>query len=182
MYSGNIVPTKGPDFLLEAMKELEPPWREQVAVLFLGEGHLRESLQDIAGLSPAVTVRFAGFQNQHALSRFYHAADMLVMPSRASETWGIVVNEALHHGLPCVVSSAVGSAPDLVQEGITGATFEVASTQDLVRAILRTIDLLRLPELRSRCQEHVQSYALDVAARGIARAYWEALGSSVGDG
>jgi glycosyltransferase involved in cell wall biosynthesis len=132
-------------------------------------------------LSPAVTVRFAGFQNQHSLSRFYHAADMLVMPSRASETWGLVVNEALHHGLPCVVSSAVGSAPDLVQEGITGATFQAASTRDLACAILRTMDLLRLPELRLRCQEHVQAYGLDVAARGIARAYREAVGSSGGD-
>jgi glycosyltransferase involved in cell wall biosynthesis len=182
LFSGKLVPRKGPDLLLEAVKELGPTLREQVTVIFLGEGCLREPLQDIAGLSPAVTVRFAGFQNQHSLSRFYHAADMLVMPSRASETWGLVVNEALHHGLPCVVSSAVGSAPDLVQEGITGATFESGSSRDLVRAILLTMDLLRLPELRSRCQEHVQSYALDVAARGIARAYWEALGSSAGDG
>jgi len=181
LFSGKLVSGKGPDLLLEAVKGLSHPLRKQLAVLFLGEGQLRPSLQTLAESTPEVAVRFAGFQNQRSLSQFYHAADMLVLPS-FSETWGLVVNEALHHGLPCVVSTAVGSALDLVHEGITGATFEVASTLDLARAILRTIDLLRLPELRSRCQQHAQSYGLDVAARGIARAYREAVVSSGGDG
>ena len=175
---GKLVPQKGPDLLLEAVKELKLPLREQVAVLFLGEGHLRESLQDLAESSPAITARFAGFQHQRSLSQFYSAADMLVMPS-VSETWGLVVNEALHHGLPCVVSNTVGAAPDLVEEGVTGVTFEAASARDLSRAITRAVDLLRMPELRVRCRERVSGYSLDVAARGIARAYREVTNSNV---
>jgi glycosyltransferase involved in cell wall biosynthesis len=159
--------------LLEAVKKLRLPLRKEVAVLFLGEGHLRESLQGLAESQPAITVRFAGFQNQRSLSRFYNAADMLVMPSRVSETWGLVVNEALHHGLPCVVSNTVGAARDLVEEGVTGVTFEAASACDLSRAITRAVDLLGMPELRVRCRERVSGYSIDAAARGIARAYWE---------
>ena len=180
LFSGKLVSWKGPDLLLEAVKELKLPLRKRVAVLFLGEGNLREPLQDLAESSPAITVRFAGFQNQRSLSRFYHAADMLVMPSQG-DTWGLVVNEALHHGLPCVVSSAVGAARDLVEEGVTGATSEAASARDLSRAITRTIDLLSMPELRVRCRERVSGYSLDAAARGIARAYWEVTDSSVCD-
>lgn len=177
LFSGKLVSRKGPDLLLAAVKELRASLREQVAVLFLGDGQLRGSLQDLAVSTPAVDVRFVGFQNQRSLSRFYHAADILVMPSRVSETWGLVVNEALHHGLPCVVSSAVGSAPDLVVEGVTGATFEVASVPDLRRAIEQTVDLLSVPELRARCREKVGQYSIYAAARGIARAYWEAVDS-----
>ena len=174
------MPRKGPELILEAVKELRQTWRKHIAVLFLGEGHLRESLQDFAGSTPVIAARFVGFQNQRSLSRFYHAADMLVMPSLVSETWGLVVNEALHHGLPCVVSSAVGAAPDLVEEGVTGATFEVGSAGDLGRAIQQTMDLLTMPELRVRCQQKVHLYSLDAAARGIARAYREAVSTGGG--
>ena len=173
LFSGKLVSRKGPDLLLEAVKELRQSWRKQVAVIFLGEGHLRGSLQDYAESTPKISTRFVGFQNQRSLSRFYHAADMLVMPSRMSETWGLVVNEALHHGLPCVVSSAVGSAPDLVEEGVTGAIFEAGSVRELSRAIERATELLNMPELRARCRQRVHLYSTDAAARGIARAYWD---------
>jgi glycosyltransferase involved in cell wall biosynthesis len=42
----------------------------------------------------------------------------LVVPS-ASETWGLVVNEAMACGLPAIVSSAVGCATDLVVDNCT---------------------------------------------------------------
>ena len=42
------------------------------------------------------------------------AADCLVLPSDYRETWGLVVNEALASGLPCIVSDACGCAEDLV--------------------------------------------------------------------
>jgi glycosyltransferase involved in cell wall biosynthesis len=41
------------------------------------------------------------------------AADCLVLPSY-SETWGLVVNEALASDLPCIVSDACGCAENLV--------------------------------------------------------------------
>ena len=34
-------------------------------------------------------------------------ADCLALPSDSAETWGLVVNEALAAGVPCVVSDAV---------------------------------------------------------------------------
>ena len=56
---------------------------------------------------------FTGFLNQTEISRAYVAADCLVLPSDHGETWGLVVNEALASGLPCLVSDACGCAEDL---------------------------------------------------------------------
>jgi glycosyltransferase involved in cell wall biosynthesis len=42
------------------------------------------------------------------------AADCLVLPSDFGETWGLVVNEAMASGLPCIVSDACGCAEDLI--------------------------------------------------------------------
>ena len=63
-----------------------------------------------AALPPA---SFVGFLNQTEISRAYVAADCLVLPSDHGETWGLVVNEALASGLPCLVSDACGCAEDL---------------------------------------------------------------------
>ncbi len=77
----------------------------------MGSGAEHESLQQLAANAPALRVRFVEFQAQRQLSPYYHAADLLVLPSLEAETWGLVVNEALHHGLPGVVSEAVGCRP-----------------------------------------------------------------------
>ena len=61
------------------------------------------------------TASFVGFLNQSEISRAYVAADCLVLPSDATETWGLVVNEAMASGLPCIVSNACGCAEDLVE-------------------------------------------------------------------
>jgi glycosyltransferase involved in cell wall biosynthesis len=56
---------------------------------------------------------FAGFLNQTEISKAYVAADCLVLPSDYGETWGLVVNEAMASGLPCVISDQSGCAEDL---------------------------------------------------------------------
>ncbi len=59
------------------------------------------------------TASFAGFLNQTEISRAYVAADCLVLPSDYSETWGLVVNEAMASGLPCIISDHCGCAWEL---------------------------------------------------------------------
>ncbi len=119
-------------------------------------------------------VTFAGFQNQSALSSFYHAADLLVLPSRAEETWGLVVNEAMLHGLPCIVSTTVGSQPDLVLPGETGEVCVPGDAADLARALATLIARLEDEGLAKRCRDRVAKYSVAEAARGLASA-WQAV-------
>ncbi len=171
LFSGKLSVRKGPDLLLEAVKNLPPRLRKEVVVLFMGEGELKRKLSDTAKKSPSSRTHFAGFQNQTELSPRYHAADLLIMPSRHSEVWGLVVNEALHHGLPCVVSEAVGCAPDLIEEGITGEIFATDSAKSLAEAIQRALPLVGNPAVRDKCREKVGDYTIQRAAEGISRAY-----------
>ena len=140
-------------------------------MLALGSGDQQAALQTMARESPPVTVTCLGFQNQTRLSAYYHAADLLVLPSDSAETWGLVVNEALHHGVPCVVSDAVGSAPDLIRSGITGETFETGSVSSLAAALESCWPLMGLAGVREDCRRAVSAYTVEKAAEGIARAY-----------
>ncbi|MGA2742887.1 MAG: glycosyltransferase, partial [Bryobacteraceae bacterium] len=106
---------------------------------------------------------------------YYHAADLLVLPSLHSETWGLVVNEALHHGLPCVVSEAVGCAPDLIQPGVTGEIAATGSAESLTAAIVRALPIVGRAEVREWCRAKVSGYTVQQAAQGIAQAYCEAV-------
>lgn len=173
LFSGKAIAKKAPELLIEAAARLPQEIQRKVAVVFLGDGPLRPSLA--ACSAPNLTVTFLGFRNQTQLSPYFHAADLLVLPSRSGETWGLVVNEALHHGLPSVVSSAVGSAPDLILPGETGEIFASENVDALVAALKKASGLCGRPAIRERCRAQVDKYTVQQAAAGIARAYARVL-------
>ena len=177
LFSGKLSHRKGPDLILHAVKQLPSDVREKISVVFLGSGQLRNELERLAQEPPRVNVFFPGFQNQTQLSPFYHAADLLILPSRESEPWGLVVNEALHHGLPCVVSEAVGCAPDIIENGVTGVVFETGSSQSLAAALQQAFNFIGRDDVRRNCRRKVSGYSVENAAKGIAEAYWREVGN-----
>ncbi len=170
MFSGKLVPIKAPVDLLAAIKTLPSDLRTRIVLLVVGDGPLREQLHDVANMAPHVNTRFVGFQIQKSLSPYFHAADILVLPSQY-DTWGLVVNEALHHGVPCIVSTNVGCAPDLIQCGKTGDIFKAGSKDALAGAIERIAPLVGRPDVRQQCRHKVSPFTVSNAAEGIAHAY-----------
>jgi glycosyltransferase involved in cell wall biosynthesis len=175
LLSGKLVRRKRPDLLPRAIRALPSDLRARVHVLVLGSGDQQPVLESLAREEPSIRMTFLGFQNQSRLSAYYHSADLLVLPSESGETWGLVVNEALHHGLPCVVSDAVGCAPDLIDPGRTGDSFESGCVPALARALERAWPLMGDSGARERCRQQVANYTVEKAAAGIARAYCEAV-------
>jgi glycosyltransferase involved in cell wall biosynthesis len=170
LYSGKLVHRKGVDLVIAAITNLPQALQQRIVLMLLGDGEMRNALQTMADHAKLDT-RFIGFQNQAQLSVYYNAADMLVVPSRDNETWGLVVNEALHHGLPCVVSDKVGSAIDLIESGYNGDIFAANSVEALTQSLHKTIQLLQEPDIAERCRSMVQSHSVANAAEGIAKAY-----------
>jgi glycosyltransferase involved in cell wall biosynthesis len=170
-FSGKLSPRKAPNQIVEAVKAFPRHMRERTVILTIGDGELRDNLQAACNVAPEVAIRQIGFQHQKNLSRFYHASDLLVLPSLHSETWGLVVNEALHHGVPAIISNAVGCAPDLIVPGRTGETFTAGSVSELTAALLRGLRLVGDPVARTHCRSHVENYTIAKAAEGVAAAY-----------
>jgi glycosyltransferase involved in cell wall biosynthesis len=171
LFSGKLVSRKGVDLLPAAVRLLPDDLRRRVVLLFLGDGELRPQLEAECDHEPRVGGRFLGFQNQTALSRFYHAADLLVLPSRQGETWGLVVNEALEHGLPVVAADAVGSVPDLVHPGRTGEVFQTPTAEAVAAVIGRAAVLVGRSDVRGYCRGVVSAYSVAAAAAGIEAAF-----------
>jgi glycosyltransferase involved in cell wall biosynthesis len=132
LYVGKLVPFKRPLDGVRAVALLG----SGVTLLLAGAGELGDELAATAK-ALGVDLRAAGFVNQSELGRVYGIADCLILPSDAQETWGLVVNEALATGLPCVVSESVGCRPDLIREGETGYTHPMGDIRALAAALGR---------------------------------------------
>jgi glycosyltransferase involved in cell wall biosynthesis len=107
-----LAPHKGQDLLIEALAGLvETDWD----CVLVGPLDREPAFTDrvralIRQYRLEQRVRLAGVLTGAALNRAYAIADLLVVPSR-SETYGIVVTEALAHGLP-VLAAGVGGLPE----------------------------------------------------------------------
>ncbi|MFN7918894.1 MAG: glycosyltransferase [Bryobacteraceae bacterium] len=169
LFSGKLITRKRPMHVIEAIGSLAESVRQRFVAVFLGDGPERMAVE-AAARRLNVPARILGFQNQRMLSRYYHASDMLMLPS-AHETWGLVVNEALHHGLPCVVSENVGCAPDLIRSGVTGEIVARDSASSYGLALTRVAERLEDASLPEKCRDQVGGHTVAKAAEGIALAY-----------
>lgn len=169
LFSGKLIPRKRPQALLQAVQRLDPEIRRRVRVMFMGEGEERKALSAQAAAA-GIPAHFLGFKNQTQLSRYYHVSDLLVFPS-SWEPWGLVVNEALHHGVACVVTDAVQSQPDLIQPGQTGEVCPAESAEKLAVEIERALSWGGSAGVREACRRKVADYSVEKAAEGIALAY-----------
>jgi glycosyltransferase involved in cell wall biosynthesis len=120
-----VTPDKGHDVLVDALATVrELPWRCTCVGSLDRDpafaGGVRARARD-RGLVDRV--RFAGARTDAELEGAYAAADLLVLASYA-ETYGMVVTEALAHGLPVLatdvggVTEALGQAEDGTRPGL----------------------------------------------------------------
>jgi glycosyltransferase involved in cell wall biosynthesis len=137
---GTLSPLKGQDLLLEALGGLvDLSWRCTLA------GPLDRDPRFVASLTRRATatgiadhVRMPGTRTRTALRLEYEDADLLVVPSR-TETYGMVVTEALAAGVP-VVATAVGGIPEAVGRtacGVPGLLVPPDDSAALAAALAR---------------------------------------------
>ena len=164
LFSGKLIFKKAPDLIIEAFSRLSAERRATTRILFLGSGVMLDELKKAAEQFPGRVI-FAGFVNQRELPGYYLAADMLILPSRRmGETWGLVVNEALHAGCGVIVSDAVGSH----REFGTWERVRVIREGDAEGCAKAIEELAGFPRSFDWCEKAMESYTVRAAATAIA--------------
>lgn len=176
LFAGKLRRSKRPVELVQAVARLGPG----ATLMVVGSGPLEPDVRDEAARS-GVALTMAGFMNQSELGEAYAIADCLALPSDAAETWGLVVNEALATGLPCVVSDAVGCGPDLVDEGITGYVHPLDDIEALASALAKVRRRLQEGhDWRPACRARAAAFGLDELTAGVVRACRSVIAHSPG--
>ena len=137
MYCGRLSNEKNPAALLRAYHQISDPAK---VLIFVGDGRLRQELQEYIASNNIESVYFTGFQDRYEVSKFYAIADVLAVPSHREAT-GMVVYEGMNFGVPVVVSDQVGAGVDLVIDGHNGYTFHEGNEDELADRLQGILDL-----------------------------------------
>ncbi|WP_191566669.1 glycosyltransferase [Metabacillus idriensis] len=115
VYCGSLNESKGIYNLLLLFKELIS-LKEDLGLIIVGDGPERNKMEEmVENLKLGEKVIFKGFLQPPQLKEVYSNSDLLIFPS-LSDTFGLVVNEAMCAGLPIICSQYAGAARDLVSD------------------------------------------------------------------
>lgn len=117
LYSGRLAPEKDVLLIPEALVLLPADQLRQLHLISVGSGPLHQEWDRRIAAVLGDRFHSLGFLNQTEIGRAYAVADALVLPSLHSETWGLVVHEALAFGLQVLLSDGVGCGEDLLALG-----------------------------------------------------------------
>jgi glycosyltransferase involved in cell wall biosynthesis len=164
LFVGRLIERKGIDVLLDAFRRVDGG-----ELWIVGDGPLRSLAEAAAASDPRILV--CGHLEGRELADIYARASVLVLPS-LYEVWGLVVDEALAHGVPAIATEEVGSAADLLDVGVNGLIVPPGSSERLAEAMRAVAQWS--PEQRQRCarrsQEKLEMWSIDRAVDGFLRA------------
>ncbi|WP_297513812.1 glycosyltransferase [uncultured Caulobacter sp.] len=151
VYFGRLSPEKGLVTLIRAAK------LSGVPVKIIGRGpqldELRTLVEDLGA-----PVEFLGFLQGDALWSVVGAARAVVLPSEWYENSPLSVLEAFGRGKP-LIGARIGGIPELIEEGVTGWSFESGNVESLAET-LRRVSALPADTLRDMaraCRTYVES-------------------------
>jgi glycosyltransferase involved in cell wall biosynthesis len=100
----------------------------------IGDGPLRENLQQIVKRDGIKNIEFTGKMNFTDAMEMLRHSKFMIMPAIWYETFGMIVIEAFACGEP-VIASRHGAMAELVENGKTGLLFEPGNAVELAEKI-----------------------------------------------
>lgn len=126
-YVGRLSHEKGVNTLLEAAKQL--PYK----LMVIGGGPLSDELKAKANDSKG-SIEFVGYKQWDEIKTLVGKARFTVIPSEWYENNPLSVIEAQCLGTP-VLGANIGGIPELIDNEVTGMTFESRNVDDLTKKI-----------------------------------------------
>lgn len=99
---GQFIHRKGFDILIKAF-EIAKKEIPEIKLFIIG-GNATEEYLDIIKKSSIKDVYFFPFTDKNVLSEYYLASDLFILATR-EDIWGLVINEALGHGIPTLTTN-----------------------------------------------------------------------------
>jgi len=126
VYLGRLTQVKGIETLCRVAAEL--PYK----LIVIGGGDMESDLRKMyAGKS----IEFKGQKNWNEIRPILESARFMVIPSEWSENNPLSVIESQSLGTP-VLGARIGGIPELIEEGVSGMTFESGNAEDLKTKII----------------------------------------------
>lgn len=120
LFVGRLTYVKNLEWLIERFAH-----HPELDLTIIGAGELEDKLKSIA----SENVHLLGPIANSELSKYYQESDVFILPS-LSETYGLVVEEALNNGTPVLLSHMIGCQDNLVVANKVGLVFKLNDVED----------------------------------------------------
>ncbi len=179
LYLGYLVPRKNVKLLLQAVYQLSKKRRDFILDI-VGDGSDKPELENFVqehGIEDLV--KFHGFRQKEELPNFLANSRALLFQTDF-DIWGLVLNEAMASGVPCLASFNAGATTDLIDENLTGIAINYENTTMVVEKIEFFIENPKISaQMGQRAAEFIRTQVnLETAANGFLEAVNIASGNN----
>ena len=150
---GQFIERKGYDVLIKASDYLG----DDTGIYIVG-GNPPQSYIELKETYNANKVHFIGFQTPENLIDYYRAADLFVHPTR-KDIWGLVINEAMAHGLPVITTQNCIAGLELVTEE-NGIIVSPDNEEELANAI-KTVFSMDYRSMGDHSKKTIRAFTIE---------------------
>ena len=167
-----LVVWKGVQILLEALANVQYDY----TCLIVGSGKNQRDdcefdlIKQTAELGLTEKVQFLGWRD--SVENYYQISDILIHPALKPEPFGLVVIEAMTHGIP-VIATNVGGPVETILDGETGFLVPAGDTAALTEKINLILGNRQLAEVIGRNAKEIamQTYIQEIETKKIEELY-----------
>jgi glycogen synthase len=170
-FLGRITYQKGPQYFVDAALQVLKKI-PTVHFVMAGSGDMLPAMiERVAKLKLSSRFHFTGFLNAEQVARIWSISELYVMPS-VSEPFGLAPLEAIHSGVPVIISKQSGVA-EVMPHAIQVNFWEVDSLANAMYNVLRHKSLYKT--LKKESKKSLQGITWKAAATRINHLYHEVI-------
>jgi phosphatidylinositol alpha-mannosyltransferase len=175
LFVGRLESRKGVKYLIEAFARVKQEVPDS-RLIIVGPGtRLRRKYEKKVAKSGLKDVVFVGFASYEDLPRYYQTADVFCAPATGSESFGIILLEAMAVGKPIVASNIEGYA-SVISDGVDGQLVPPKDSESLAQALITLLNDESLrQEMGAKGRAKALKYGWDSIARTILDYYKRVL-------
>lgn len=136
---GRLSKEKGLDDLLKIFKKISSK-NTNLKLNIVGDGPEKDNLLQLSReLKLGDKVTFHGFQNKEYINNLLNECSLYLMTSH-TESFGLVLIEAMSHGIPCVAFDSAQGANEIIKDGVNGYLIKERNQEEYVSKVIELID------------------------------------------
>lgn len=144
LYLGRVMPQKGVRKLIEAYALLDSAIKKTSYLIIAGDGEDLENCKSLAKKLKIENISFVGRVNPANRGNYFAQCDVFIYPvtyyKGRIDVWGLTINEAIQHGKIVIATDAVGSAYELIENGINGFRVKPDDIEQLKNAMTMALN------------------------------------------
>lgn len=137
-----VVTAVGRFIKLKRYEDLLLAWKNvpnNAFLILIGGGELKNDYLSLINKLGIKNVKIYDFLEKEKLNKMYYISDLFVHPSE-TETWGLVINEAMAKGCPCIATKHCVAGAELIKNGINGYLIDAGDINSLSLKIAEIVE------------------------------------------